>query len=48
MRPQESDKADMEVESFDEGYLAAIVVNEGEDADVGVAVGYIVARPGGK
>ena len=37
----ESDKADMEVESFEEGYVAAIVVDEGSDADVGVAVGYL-------
>merc|ERR1719217_596410 len=31
----------MEVESFEEGYVAAIVVDEGSDADVGVAVGYL-------
>jgi len=34
----ESDKADMEVESFDEGYVAAVLVGEGETADVGAVV----------
>ena len=29
----ESDKADMEVESFDEGYVASILVDEGSEAD---------------
>lgn len=34
----ESDKADMDVESFNEGYLAAILVGEGEEAAVGNAI----------
>ena len=34
----ESDKADMEVESFDEGYVASILVDEGSEADVGAVV----------
>ena len=34
----ESDKADMDVESFNEGYLAAIVVGEGGVATVGAAL----------
>lgn len=34
----ESDKADMEVESFVEGYLAKIIVPEGKSAPVGSAV----------
>ena len=34
----ESDKADMEVESFDEGYVAAILVDEGTEAAVGDVV----------
>ncbi|MEC4985324.1 MAG: dihydrolipoamide acetyltransferase family protein [Oscillatoria sp. PMC 1068.18] len=34
----ESDKADMDVESFNEGYLASIIVPEGEDAAVGSAI----------
>ncbi|EPR61356.1 pyruvate dehydrogenase complex subunit PDH-E2 [Toxoplasma gondii GT1] len=38
----ESDKADMDVESFDEGYLAAITVAEGESAPVGQTVAIIV------
>ncbi|KAH8058860.1 dihydrolipoyllysine-residue acetyltransferase [Aureococcus anophagefferens] len=45
----ESDKADMEVESYDEGarrrYLAAVFVGEGEDADVGVPVGVLAETP---
>ena len=35
----ESDKADMDVESYEEGYLAAILVNDGESAPVGSPVG---------
>ena len=31
----ESDKADMDVESFNEGYLAAILVEAGQEAAVG-------------
>ncbi len=37
----ESDKADMDVESFSEGILGAIVVNEGERANVGEAIAFI-------
>jgi pyruvate dehydrogenase E2 component (dihydrolipoamide acetyltransferase) len=37
----ESDKADMDVESFNEGILAAIVVPAGETADVGSALGLL-------
>mmetsp|Transcript_18533 Transcript_18533/g.60375 ORF Transcript_18533/g.60375 Transcript_18533/m.60375 type:complete len:166 (-) Transcript_18533:1603-2100(-) len=39
----ESDKADMDVESFDEGILAAIVVGDGEIAQVGSPIAYIAA-----
>lgn len=38
----ESDKADMDVESFDEGYLASIIVDEGDSCPVGEPVGIIV------
>eukprot|EP00549_Striatella_unipunctata_P014527 CAMPEP_0118710610 /NCGR_PEP_ID=MMETSP0800-20121206/23501_1 /TAXON_ID=210618 ORGANISM="Striatella unipunctata, Strain CCMP2910" /NCGR_SAMPLE_ID=MMETSP0800 /ASSEMBLY_ACC=CAM_ASM_000638 /LENGTH=57 /DNA_ID=CAMNT_0006614859 /DNA_START=73 /DNA_END=242 /DNA_ORIENTATION=- len=31
----ESDKADMDVEAFEDGYLAAILKGEGEMVDVG-------------
>ncbi|MEC4805628.1 MAG: dihydrolipoamide acetyltransferase family protein [Jaaginema sp. PMC 1079.18] len=34
----ESDKADMDVESFHEGYLASILVEAGQDAPVGAAI----------
>ncbi|KAL2519098.1 Dihydrolipoyllysine-residue acetyltransferase component 4 of pyruvate dehydrogenase complex [Abeliophyllum distichum] len=37
----ESDKADMDVETFYDGILAAIVVNEGETAPVGTAIGIL-------
>ncbi|CAA9301981.1 Dihydrolipoamide acetyltransferase component of pyruvate dehydrogenase complex [uncultured Leptolyngbya sp.] len=37
----ESDKADMDVESFYEGYLGSIVVPAGESAPVGVAIALI-------
>jgi pyruvate dehydrogenase E2 component (dihydrolipoamide acetyltransferase) len=37
----ESDKADMDVESFYEGYLAAIAIPAGEAAPVGAMIGYI-------
>ncbi|KAJ0230610.1 Dihydrolipoyllysine-residue acetyltransferase component 4 of pyruvate dehydrogenase complex [Hirschfeldia incana] len=40
----ESDKADMDVETFYDGYLAAIVVGEGETAPVGAAIG-LRAKP---
>ncbi len=38
----ESDKADMDVESFYEGYLGEIAVAVGETAPVGVALGFVV------
>jgi pyruvate dehydrogenase E2 component (dihydrolipoamide acetyltransferase) len=38
----ESDKADMDVESFYEGYLAHIIVPAGESAPVGNAIAYVV------
>ncbi|BAY31908.1 dehydrogenase catalytic domain-containing protein [Nostoc carneum NIES-2107] len=38
----ESDKADMDVESFYEGYLAHILVQAGESAAVGNAIAFIV------
>lgn len=37
----ESDKADMDVESFHDGYLATILVPEGEQAPVGSAIGLL-------
>lgn len=40
----ESDKADMDVEAFEDGYLAAILTEEGEMADVGAPVGILVAE----
>lgn len=40
----ESDKADMEVESFEEGYLAKVLAAEGTSAKVGTAVALIVER----
>jgi pyruvate dehydrogenase E2 component (dihydrolipoamide acetyltransferase) len=38
----ESDKADMDVEAFEDGYIAAILKNEGEMADVGAPVAILV------
>ena len=38
----ESDKADMDVEAFDDGYLAQIYVPEGQMADVGAPVATLV------
>ena len=38
----ESDKADMDVESYEDGYLAAIITPEGDSATVGSAVAIIV------
>lgn len=38
----ESDKADMDVESFYEGYLAHIIVQAGDSAPVGEAIAFIV------
>jgi len=37
----ESDKADMDVESFNEGYLAAILVEAGQEAAVGATLGLV-------
>lgn len=37
----ESDKADMDVECFNDGYLGAIVIPEGGTADVGSAIAFI-------
>ena len=37
----ESDKADMDVESFNDGYLAVIMVEAGEEAPVGSAIALI-------
>ncbi len=37
----ESDKADMDVESFSEGILAALVVQEGERANVGAPIAFV-------
>ncbi len=37
----ESDKADMDVESFYEGYLGVIITPEGESAPVGSAIAYV-------
>ena len=39
----ESDKADMDVEAFEDGYLAEILVDAGSTADVGAPVGVFVA-----
>ena len=38
----ESDKADMDVEAFEDGYLAAIFTEEGQTADVGAPLGILV------
>jgi pyruvate dehydrogenase E2 component (dihydrolipoamide acetyltransferase) len=37
----ESDKADMDVESFNEGYLATILVPEGQSAEVFLTIAYL-------
>ncbi|WP_267384609.1 dihydrolipoamide acetyltransferase family protein [Cyanobacterium sp. uoEpiScrs1] len=37
----ESDKADMDVESFHEGYLATILVEAGQEAPVGEAIAFV-------
>ncbi|MEO1208727.1 MAG: dihydrolipoamide acetyltransferase family protein [Cyanobacteria bacterium J06638_20] len=37
----ESDKADMDVESFNEGYLATIIVEAGNSAPVGEAIAFV-------
>ena len=42
----ESDKADMDVESYEEGFLAAILVADGETAPVGSPVGLMAKTVG--
>ncbi len=37
----ESDKADMDVEAFEDGYLAKIITGEGETAEVGAVVALV-------
>mmetsp|Transcript_29859 Transcript_29859/g.60063 ORF Transcript_29859/g.60063 Transcript_29859/m.60063 type:complete len:654 (+) Transcript_29859:140-2101(+) len=40
----ESDKADMDVEAFEDGYLAKIITDEGETAEVGAVVALIATE----
>lgn len=40
----ESDKADMDVEAFEDGFIAAIITEEGESAKVGTPVALIAAN----
>ena len=40
----ESDKADMDVEAFEDGFLAAIITQEGESGVVGAPVALIAAE----
>ena len=40
----ESDKADMDVEAFEDGFIAAIITEEGEAANVGSPVALIAAE----
>ena len=42
----ESDKADMDVEAFEDGYLAKILTEEGEMAEVGAVVALVAAEEG--
>ena len=42
----ESDKADMDVEAFEDGYLAKILTQEGETAEVGAVVALVAALQG--
>jgi len=42
----ESDKADMDVEAFEDGFLAAIITDEGESSTVGSPVALIAAEEG--
>ena len=42
----ESDKADMDVEAFDDGFLAAIITDEGETSAVGAPVALIASEEG--
>ena len=40
----ESDKADMDVEAYEDGYLAVITVAESQSAEVGAPVGYLAKK----
>jgi len=40
----ESDKADMDVEAFEDGYLAKIITGEGETAEVGAVVALVATE----
>ena len=40
----ESDKADMDVEAFEDGYLAKIITAEGETAEVGAVVALVATE----
>ena len=40
----ESDKADMDVEAFEDGYLAKILTDEGETAEVGAVVALVATE----
>ena len=42
----ESDKADMDVEAFEDGFLAKILTREGETAEVGAVVALVAALQG--
>ncbi|CAD2112219.1 dihydrolipoamide acyltransferase, putative [Plasmodium vinckei petteri] len=42
----ESDKADMDVESFDEGYLRRKIIDEGSEAGVGDVLGILTTEEG--
>lgn len=42
----ESDKADMDVEAFEDGYLAKILTDEGEMAEVGAVVALVATEEG--
>jgi pyruvate dehydrogenase E2 component (dihydrolipoamide acetyltransferase) len=44
----ESDKADMDVESFVDGIIAHIAVEDGEMATVGAPIAYVVRGSGGR
>ena len=40
----ESDKADMDVEAFEDGFLAKILTGEGETAEVGAVVALVATE----
>ena len=42
----ESDKADMDVEAFEDGFLAKILTEEGETAEVGAVVALVATEEG--